>query len=202
MKAFPRLQISPRKKADCHRSAILLVLLVCTLALTPLAAEDWPQWRGHNRRGVWAETGTLDTFPASSLNPRWTTPIAAGYSGPAVANGRVYVTDFRLADPDQNPNKGTERALCLDERTGKVLWTYEWPADYTGMDYGLGPRATPTVDGDRLYILGAVGQLFSLDAATGKLIWSRDYRNDFAAELPMWGAQTGQISLLLRQGRA
>ena len=169
------------------RPRLFFALIACLFTLAPLVAEDWPQWRGQYRRGIWTETGILDTFPASGLKPRWTTPINAGYSGPAVSEGRVYVTDFRLTDPDNNPNKGTERALCLDEKTGKVLWTYEWPADYTGMDYPVGPRAAPTVDGNRVYILGAVGQLFALDAATGKLIWSRDYRNDFAAELPTWG---------------
>lgn len=176
-----------------HQLRLLPTLIVGLLALTPLTAEDWPQWRGHHRQGVWTETGILDTFPAAGLKPRWTAPINAGYSGPAVADGRVYVTDFRLTDPDNNPNKGTERALCLDAKTGKILWTYEWPADYTGMDYPIGPRATPTVDGDSVYILGAVGQLFALDTATGKPIWSRDYRNDFAAELPMWGFSSAPL---------
>lgn len=157
--------------------------ILCCLALTPIAAEDWPEWRGQGRLGVWRETGIIETFPKAGLKLRWSTPIASGYSGPAVAGGRVYVTDYRQTEP----NKGFERALCLDEKTGKVLWAREWRVDYTGLDYALGPRATPTVDSDRVYILGAVGDLHCFDAVTGRPIWRRSYRKDFSAELPTWG---------------
>jgi len=161
----------------------LILGLALSLALTPLAAEDWPEWRGKGRWGVWRETGIVEKLPDGALARRWATPIAAGYAGPAVADGRVYVTDFRGTDI----NNGIERALSLDETTGKVLWTHEWAADYTGMDYPVGPRATPTVDGGRVYVLGAVGELRCLDAKTGDLIWRRSYREDFGAELPTWG---------------
>ncbi|MDA1313697.1 MAG: PQQ-binding-like beta-propeller repeat protein [Acidobacteria bacterium] len=168
------------------RGTILRQFLIFGLALwpalVPVAAEDWPEWRGTGRSGVWRETGILETLP-KRLERRWTTPIAAGYAGPAVAGGRVYVTDFRGTDV----NSGIERALALDEKTGEVLWTHEWAADYTGMDYAVGPRATPTVDGERVYVLGAVGELRCLDAKTGELVWRRSYREDFSAELPTWG---------------
>jgi hypothetical protein len=59
----------------------------------PLAAEDWPEWRGRGRAGVWNESGVIDTFPSAGLPVRWRTPIHAGYAGPAVAAGRVFVSD-------------------------------------------------------------------------------------------------------------
>lgn len=163
---------------------ITIVFSCCTiLALAQLRADDWPEWRGAGRRGVWLETGTLDTFPAEGLKPTWRVPIGGGYSGPAVANGRVFVTDFTSR---QGP-RGTERAVALDERTGKILWTQEWEADYSGLSYAYGPRATPTVDGSRVYVLGAKGMLLCLRAATGEVLWRKDYVKEFKTEVPTWG---------------
>jgi outer membrane protein assembly factor BamB len=149
----------------------------------PLLSEDWPEWRGAGRRGIWNETGILERFPPSGLELKWRTPIHGGYAGPAVADGRVYVTDF-ISHPGSG---GIERALCLSEQTGEVLWTHHWEVDYAGMDYAYGPRATPTVDGDRVYTLGAQGMLHCLDAKTGKVIWKKDYVKDYRTEPPVWG---------------
>ena len=91
----------------------LLFLLIFTAAI-PLSAEDWPQWRGVNRDGVWHESGLLEKFDAERLTPKWRVEIASGYSGPTVAKGRVYVTD-RITKP-----VSTERVHCFDER--RPLW--------------------------------------------------------------------------------
>ena len=77
-------------------------------AVSPLVADDWPQWFGPSRDGVWREDGILKKFPAEGVKPVWKTPLGAGYSGPAVANGFVYVMDRQGAKPIQgNPAKGT-----------------------------------------------------------------------------------------------
>jgi outer membrane protein assembly factor BamB len=112
----------------------------------------------------------------------WRTPIGKGYSGPAVANGRVFVLDFK----ETTRLKGTERALALDEKTGQILWTHEWPASHAGMTYANGPNATPTVDGDRVYVLGAEGKLWTLNAATGAVLWKKDFIADFGAKPSTW----------------
>lgn len=154
-------------------------LAVSLLAMAPgLTAEDWPEWRGAGRTGVWDEAGILETFPAEGLDFRWRKPIRAGYAGPAVAAGRVFVTDY--AD-------GVERLLALDELSGETLWAVEWPADYTGLDYGSGPRATPTVDGDLVFALGAAGELRCVRAEDGETVWRADFQRDLGAELPPWG---------------
>jgi outer membrane protein assembly factor BamB len=82
-----------------------------------------------------------------------------------------------------------ERAVALDEETGEVLWTHEWETDYAGLQlvYAIGPRATPTVDGDRVYVLGAMGRLLALDVADGSVRWERDFPADFGTEVPSWG---------------
>src|SRR6185503_238177 len=98
-------------------------LALAALATFSLRADDWPQWLGPQRDGVWRETGILEKFPAGGPKVRWRAPIGGGYTGPAVANGRVYVMDRQLAPGTSNPSNafsrgeipGTERVLCLNE---------------------------------------------------------------------------------------
>src|SRR6185295_6288790 len=108
--------------------------------------------------------------------------------GPAVADGRVYITDL----VDRSNKSATERALCLDAATGKVLWTHSWPVEY-GIAYPAGPRATPVVDGARVYVAGAVGDLFCLDVSSGKVVWKRSLTADYGNNLPVWGASTSPL---------
>src|SRR5580704_7947302 len=110
-----------------------LALLVGGLRPGQLRADDWPQWLGPQRDGVWREQGLLDKFPAAGPQILWRTPISEGYSGAAVADGFVYITDrVRAKDNPAAPfgkgNKvgGTERVLCLDQKTGAILWTHEY----------------------------------------------------------------------------
>ncbi len=163
------------------RSSFLVPLAL--FAVLPLAADDWPQWRGADRLGVWRETGILDKFPEDGLHAAWRTPIGRGYSGPAVAEGRVFITEFEPL----TGRAAVERAVALDEQSGEVLWRHEWPVDYSPIDYDLGPRATPTVDGERVYILGAVGDLLCLNAETGEELWAVDFKQAYGTEIPVWG---------------
>jgi outer membrane protein assembly factor BamB len=148
----------------------------------PVAADDWPQWMGPNRDDVWAETGIVDAFPEGGPKVLWRKPISGGFSGPAVAAGKVYVTDYDKASGDAKPVPtkrnslvGKERIFCLDAKTGAELWKHEYECDYT-IAYPAGPRCTPTVDEGRVYTLGAMGDLLCLDAQTGKVVWSRTCR--------------------------
>jgi hypothetical protein len=143
-----------------RRMGMVSLALLLTLAPT-VHADDWPQWLGPQRDGVWRESGILSKFPAGGPKVRWRTPIAGGYAGPAVANGRVYVHD-RPADK--------KRVLCLSEADGKVLWTHEYDCKYL-IQYPAGPRCTPAVHEDKVYAIGAMGDLRCLDAADGRLIW-------------------------------
>ena len=170
----------------------------CAVALTlaaagGAAAEDWPQWRGPERQAVWRETGIVEDLPAA-LRVTWRTPLRAGYSGPAVADGRVFITDW-AEDPESRTLDGTERVLALDERTGAVLWTHAWPTSYRMLSvaYAVGPRATPTVDGDRLYVVGGTGRLFCLDVETGRVLWEKDYVADYDTSIPVWGTVSAPL---------
>ncbi len=168
-------------------AALMMLLFFLGSLQAPLHAEDWPEWRGAGRTGVWKETGILETFPSGGLKLKWRTPIAGGYSGPAVADGRVFITDFITDSIQKRAGRGTERVHCLDEQTGKILWTHQWEVDYTGMGYAYGPRATPTIDHDHVYVLGAQGALFALNVKTGKVLWHKDFVKDYGTEPPVWG---------------
>jgi outer membrane protein assembly factor BamB len=172
------------------RAAFAVVVTLTLVA--PLAADDWPQWMGPQRDNVWRESGLLDKFPEGGPRVVWRKPASYGYAGPAVANGRVYLTDF-VTTSDLNVDNfaraefpGTERVLCLDERTGETVWKHEYPATYT-MSYPAGPRATPLVADGKVYALGGEGQLTCLDAATGNVVWAKNFHTDYNAPTPLWG---------------
>ena len=155
--------------AALRRSLLPPILLL----LAPLAvgapghsaarADDWPQWMGPARDGVWRERGLVGTIPAGGLPVKWRAEVKGGYSGPAVAAGRVYLMDYdrRSGDLANDPGTrtalaGRERILCLDATTGRLLWKHEYDRDYS-MSYASGPRCTPTVFDGMVHALGAEG---------------------------------------------
>ena len=171
----------------------LAIVGFALLVAAPGAANDWPEWRGEDRLGVWGETGIVDELP-DALNVKWRVPINSGFSGPAVDDGRVFITDW-AEDPASRTMDGTERALAIDEETGEVLWVREWPTTYRMLmiSYAIGPRATPTVDGDRVYVVGAAGDLYCLDVETGDVIWEKHYIADYDSFIPTWGVASSPI---------
>lgn len=173
-----------------------IALFAIVLLLVPQSigsAEDWPGWMGANRDGVYNESGVIDEIPESGLPVKWRIPIAGGYAGPAVADGRVFVFDYVASSGDavNDPNArtaltGQERLLVLDENTGKELWRYEYDCPYS-ISYPAGPRCTPTIDDGRVYLLGCEGDLNCLNAETGELIWKRNFTTDLGAAVPLYG---------------
>ena len=153
--------------------------LALMLSLTA-GAEDWPQFRGPNRDGVWNETGILQTFPAEGLKIRWRAPVGAGHSSPVVTGGRVFVTDSETEKP-----KSWERVHCFDEKTGKPLWAFSDEVDcHPSFDpkNPSGPCPTPIAEGSRVFTLGATGHLWCLNARKGRLVWKRILAQDYDLE--------------------
>lgn len=176
----------------CART-LRCVLLISALLAALARGDDWPQWLGPQRDGVWRETGILERFPEQGPAVRWRAPIGSGYSGPAVSQGRVYVMDRQVSQGRTNSNAfdrrtipGSERVVCLDEADGKMLWKRDYDCPYD-ISYPAGPRTTPTVDQERVYTLGAMGDLYCLETATGKVLWTHQFRKDYGVESPMWG---------------
>lgn len=172
---------------------LLLIVAGLTLPALQTRGDDWPQWLGPNRDGRWRETGIVDKFPESGLKTLWRAPVAGGYSGPAVADGRVFLTDFvrESGELKNNPGQrselqGKERVLCFDAKTGRELWKREYNCPYQ-ISYACGPRATPTVDGDRVYTLGAEGHLLCLTVKNGEILWAKDLKKEYQTQAPVWG---------------
>lgn len=169
-----------------------IALLSLSTCFSLAHGDDWPQWFGPNRDGVWRETGTLTKFPEGGPKRLWRTEIGAGYSGPAIADGKVFVTDRQADKIEGNPARagtspGKERVLCLNAKTGAEIWKHEYDCTYKRISYGFGPRTTPTVVKDRVYVLGTMGDLKCLNVSDGKVIWSKNFVTDLKAPVPIWG---------------
>jgi outer membrane protein assembly factor BamB len=160
------------------RMAVVLaigVLSVPVVGQTP--AGDWPQWRGVDRAGISRETGLLKQWPASGPAVAWTTiGLGAGYGSVAVSGDRVFV---------QGATARESLVSSINRADGKVLWTKVIGARGDN-DRGNGPRSTPTVDGDRLYLLTENGDLVCLRVADGARVWQRNVLRDFGASNINW----------------
>jgi outer membrane protein assembly factor BamB len=141
-------------------------------------ADDWPQWRGPLRDSVWREAGLLQTFPAEGLHVRWRVSAGWGFASPVVAQGRVYLADSEVKKP-----RAKERLRCLDETTGKALWTHDYEVDYEDWAFDpaqeIGPVATPIANAGKVYALGRVGDLFCFDAQNGDVVWQKNLQKDY-----------------------
>ncbi len=159
----------------------LLLLVALPIISATVRGEDWPQWRGPNRDGVWMAENIVDELPDGQLPLAWSVELGAGYCGPTVANGRVYVMDRKTDNGRQS-----ERVLCLDSKTGSQVWLFEYDAPYT-VSYKAGPRASVTIDEGRAYAIGAMGHFHCFDAVTGEVLWKRDLQTEYEIEMPIWG---------------
>jgi outer membrane protein assembly factor BamB len=176
-------------------SAALLPVFILLLSASAGRAADWPQWLGPQRDGVWRETGLVTKFPDGGPKVLWRLPVGTGYSGPAVADSRVYVMDReRPVDENGKPARptragipGKERILCCNAADGKVIWKHEYDCPYK-VSYPTGPRTTPLIRDGRVYTLGAMGDLLCLNCADGKVRWSKNLMKDYELESPpAWG---------------
>ena len=164
------------------------VCLTCLLLTPNLFADDWAQWRGANRDAALSANEQVDKLPAGEIPLKWSVPIGSGYSGPTVADGRVYVTDRGAPDTDGE----VERALCFDAETGEEIWKHQYAAPYT-IGYKAGPRAAVTVQDGRAYVVGAMGHFHCYDAATGATIWKHDLDAEYDIRMPIWGITTAPL---------
>ncbi len=143
-----------------------------------LAAGDWPGFRGAKRDNIVSGEHIETEWQSHPPKELWRRAIGPGWSSFCVVGHRVFTQEQRNAE---------EAVLCYDSESGKPLWKYSYPARFDEMISGLGPRGTPTFQDGKLYTMGARGVVNALDAATGKLLWTRDVTTDTQARLPEWG---------------
>lgn len=139
---------------------------------------DWPQWRGPGRTGVSTETNWVSEWGKQRLEVFWRANVGAGFSSVATSEGRVYT---------MGNIRETDTVYCFAEKTGQLLWRYNYPCSATYLDTYRGPRATPTVDGTRVYTLSRLGHLLCLNANTGALIWTKHLVDDFGGRHTLYG---------------
>ena len=169
----------------------LLLSFVATCVLVPRlirsAEFDWPNWRGPNHDGVSKEIGWLSTWPAEGPKRLWKSSVGTGFSSIVVANGRAYT----MGNQDN-----TDIVYCLDAESGRIVWRHSYPADLEAHLYEGGPNATPTVESNFAYTVGRRGQLFCLDAASGKELWSKNLMKEFSLDEPpqnWWGITSSPL---------
>ena len=155
---------------------IAFALTIAVRAQAP-ATTDWPQWRGPERNGLSREVGLAREWPATGPPVLWTTTgLGAGYGTVAVAGDRVFVQSLR---------NGRSTVHAINAADGKYVWSKNLGPGVTN-DRGSGPRGTPTVDGDRLYVLTEGGELICLLAADATVVWQRNILRDFNGNNINW----------------
>lgn len=160
----------------------LATLGLLILVASPLAAGDWPQFRGPNRDGVSTEKGLLKQWPKEGPKLLWTIKDAGlGFSSIAIRDGKLYTLGTR---------DDLEAVLVYDAATAKLEWAAKIGPIYTfqGNVWGDGPRGTPTLDGDLLVALGGQGDLVAFDLTTKAEIWRKNLIKDFGGDMMTeWG---------------
>src|SRR5579863_2016495 len=158
---------------------MVFILLLLLLTCAGVRGEDWPQFLGPSRNGVYSASDIRATWAKTGPVRVWKIEAGQGFSSPVVAQGRLIL--FHRVE---------NRAVveCLDARTGHRIWASEYPTDYRD-DFGFdeGPRGTPAIAGGKVYTFGAEGVLQCLDFATGKRLWSVDTRQKFGSSKGFFG---------------
>lgn len=172
-----------RRLLWCTAPLAVLVFLVSTFFAAEAARRapsfDWPQWQGQDRTAVSKETGLLQEWPKSGPPQLWKAEnLGGGFSTPSVAQGRVFGMGFRGDD---------EVVWALDEKTGEEIWSVKIADANRKPGYSEGPRCTPTVDDDRLYVLGLNADLVCLKTKDGTEVWRKNLRKDFDGQVGHWG---------------
>ncbi|MEQ8791287.1 MAG: PQQ-like beta-propeller repeat protein [Pirellulaceae bacterium] len=160
--------------------SLLLLLAIPTLLVAEEAAQDaWTGWRGPNRDGISPDTGLLRDWDATPPKLLWMSDgLGKGYAGVSLAGGRIYTTG-NLPDG--------QSVIALDAADGGVLWTRAVTDDVPRHGYD-GSRCTPTIDGDRLYVVASSGAIICLRAADGEILWSKDFRKEWSGKMMSgWG---------------
>lgn len=158
------------------RTSIFLAV-VAAVSNVVVAAEDWPFFRGPGCTGVSPETGLIKEIPENGPPLLWKiTGCGKGFSSISIANGKIYTMGDR-----EDSGQPEQYVIAFDLKTQKELWATRIGEAH--LDGNGGPRCTPTIDGDRLYVLGTSSDLACLDAQTGKLLWTKNLEKDFGGEM-------------------
>lgn len=177
---------------NCFAKVWYVSVIVAWCTIVALRGEDWPQWRGARRDGVWRETGILQSFPPGGPKVLWRVPVGVGFSSPVVARGRVYIADSHVTRTNAQEN-----VRCLDVDTGKTLWIHRYDVVYpeygADPDHPFGPVATPVVAGGKIYTYGRMSHLLCLDAISGRVEWGHNLPKEYQTTEDLRGPNSSPI---------
>ncbi len=145
-------------------------------AAAPAVSADWPSWGGPRGDFTTAEKGLLETWPEGGPKELWRRPDGPGYASPVAADGRVYL--FSAVD-------GKDTLACLNAEDGTELWRQAGQGSFRRSHPGT--RASPLIEGDRIYTFGGLGDLICRELADGKEVWTLDVLKETGTKMPMWG---------------
>lgn len=149
------------------------------------AAADWPQYFGPNHDGASSETGLARSWPKDGPKLVWEKKAGSGLSGPVVAGGRAIL--FHRVDAD-------EVVECVEAATGNEIWKKSYRSRYTDdFNFDDGPRSTPLIAGDKVFTLGADGDLSAFELMTGKQLWQRNINKDYQVQKGFFGVATSPM---------
>lgn len=166
---------------------ILWISCACCMSQNQDNLSDWPQWRGPGRDGIWNEEFLSDSLRPGDIKKMWSVPVGPGYSGPTVADHRVYVMDY-IQEPVP-----AERVHCFDASSGKSLWTHEYTCEYFAVGYPVGPRASILIHDKLAYSFGTMGHLHCFDAETGDVVWQHNTLEAYNSRIPVWGLASSPV---------
>ena len=186
--------------AACSFTAVAALVSLVTEAAAPVGVQlpenEWPQWRGPRRDAISTDTGLLQAWPEEGPKLAWkASGLGGGFSSVSVTGGRIYTmgdilppppADAAPADPKAKKKGGAptgkQYVVALDAADGHELWRTQIGPSFEQTGY-FGPRCTPTVDGDRVYALGTDGDFLCLEAATGKIVFKKNFKTDFGGKM-------------------
>lgn len=170
--------LEPRWTSGTHPAAPTASVNSTPPRTPPAQEEDFPQFLGPARTGIVRGPRLANSWTSSPPVVLWRQPIGPAWSGFVIRGNHA------LTQEQHGPE---EQVTCYDMATGKLLWTHSDPERYANTISGEGPRATPTLAGNRVYTLGALGRLNCLDADTGTRVWTKSLTNEAACTAPEWG---------------
>ncbi|WP_145262051.1 PQQ-binding-like beta-propeller repeat protein [Calycomorphotria hydatis] len=154
--------------------------LILVLPTITAGAADWPQWQGPDRNAISPETGLLQEWPENGPALTWRVEgLGGGDSAPAVVDGML----FAMSNRD-----GKEIVWARSAADGKEIWATELGDEFQQDKHQSkeGPGCTPTIDGDRLYVIGMGGRIACLKLSDGEVVWQRSLVEDFGGITPVW----------------
>jgi outer membrane protein assembly factor BamB len=164
--------VNKMKQSKIYIAAVLMIA-----GITNAGGQDWPQYLGPNRNSISDQKGILRTWPEKGPEVLWTVNVGAGYGGPVVKDGKVYLLD--------RDDKVGDKMRCFDLSSGKELWNFGYASP--GSVMFPGSRSVPVLDGNRIYSSGPNGDLYCIDINTHKPLWNKNVWTDFGGvKIPTW----------------